>query len=141
MADDVTEDLWFHGRDQDPVFNEDQPAFFAAERDDVEMWAGRGGVVLTAKLAVVKPAGEEALMRIAEEMGLEDVFDEEYSDFPDVSSYLYDERVRRRLEEEGYDSYRGEDGYLYVTVVWNPDLIERISLEPYWGAAVTAPTV
>jgi hypothetical protein len=138
MDAEMTDEFWFHGRDQDPVFDEDRPAFFATERDDVEMWAARGGVVLTAKLAVVKPVGEEVLMRIAEDMGLENVFDEAFSDFPDVSTYLYDERVRRRLEEEGYDSYQGEDGYLFVTVVWNPSLIERISLEP-WDAADTAP--
>jgi hypothetical protein len=140
MDGDVMEELWFHGRDRDPVFNEDQPAFFAAERNDVEMWAGRGGVVLTAKLAVVKPAGETVLMRIAKELGLEDVFDDEFSDFPDVSTYLYDERVRHRLEQEGYDSYRGEDGYLFVTVVWNPGLIERVSLEP-WGAPPASPAL
>lgn len=127
----LEDDLWYHGRDVDPVFDADRPAFFATSREDVEMWAARGGVVLTARLAVTNPAREEVLLTLAEEMGLPDVFDEDFSDFPDVSSYLYEPRVRRRLEELGYDAYRGEDGYLFVTVVWNPDLIQTVSLEPW----------
>lgn len=126
----MSEEIWFHGRSEEPTFDDDRPAFFAPERTDVEMWAS-GGVVLSARLSNVKPAGETALMRIAEELGLQNVFDEKFTDFPDVSTYLYDERVRRRLEEEGFDSYEGEDGYLWVTVVWNPALIEAVSVDPW----------
>lgn len=114
----LEDDLWYQ-----PVFDADRPAFFATSREDVEMWAARGGVVLTARLAVTNPAREEVLLTLAEELGLPDVFDEDF--------VLYEPRVRRRLEELGYDAYRGEDGYLFVTVVWNPDLIQTVSLEPW----------
>lgn len=91
------------------------------------------------QLDVRNPIDGIALRDLALEMGLEDVFDEGFSDFPDVSSYLYNERVRRKLEELGYDSYRGEDGYLWVTVVWDPDRIRVLSHCPY-GVSNTGKT-
>lgn len=132
--DDVESDIWYHGRREALPFNRDRPTFFADKRDDVELWAS-DGVVVTARINTIKPAYEDKLLQLADELGLEDVFSED-SEFPDVSTYLYDERVRRRLDEEGYDSYRGEDGFLYVTVVWNPDLIEVLSIDP-WNAPAT----
>jgi hypothetical protein len=70
-------------------------------------------------------------MEIAAELGLPDVFSEDFTDFPDVSTYLEDPQVRRKLEERGFDSYVGEDGYLYVAVVWNPELIRKLTVSPF----------
>lgn len=44
----LEDELWYHDWDADPVFDADRPAFFATSREDVEMWAARGGVVLSA---------------------------------------------------------------------------------------------
>lgn len=133
-ADYVESDIWYHGRREELPFQGGRPIFFADKRDDVELWAN-DGVVVTARINTKKPAFEDKLLKLAEELGLDDVFSDD-SEFPDVSTYLYDERVRQRLDEEGYDCYRGEDGFLYVTVVWNPDLIEVLSIDP-WNAPAT----
>lgn len=125
-------DMWYHARKIPIVgFSDDTPAFFTDNNDDLTLWAGTDGYVVTAELAVSRPVGEAELHRIALELGCDDCFDPDFADFPDVSSYLYDARVRRRLEELGYDGYRGEDGYLWVTVVWNPAAIRITSHETY----------
>ncbi len=125
-------EAWFHAR-KDPIeyFSPDTLAFFTDNDEDLSLWAGRSGYVVTADLQTDNPIGDLALHKLALEMGLEDCFDGEFSDFPDVSSYLYNPEVRRRLEELGFDSYQGEDGYLWVTVVWNPEQIRILSHEPY----------
>lgn len=124
--------VWYHGR---PVaemdFEQDRPAFFSCEREGVEMFARRDGFVLEAEILSVSPCRENDLMAIARELGLPDVYDEDFTDFPDVSTYLEDPRVRRILEARGFDSYVGEDGYLYVAVVWEPDLIRKMTVGPF----------
>ena len=123
---------WFHGRSEpDMIFDEDRPAFFSHEREGVEFFAGSEGFVLEAELLSVSPCRENHLMEIAAELGLPDVFSEDFTDFPDVSTYLEYPQVRRKLEERGFDSYVGEDGYLYVAVVWNPDLIRKLTVSPF----------
>lgn len=47
-----------------------------------------------------------------------------------MSSYLEYPQMRRKLEELGYDSYVGEDGYLYAAVVWDPELIAMVTVGP-----------
>lgn len=125
-------ETWFHAR-KDPIthFSPDTPAFFTDNDDDLSLWSGKDGFVVTADIKLANPIGDLALHKLALEMGLEDCFDEEFSDFPDVSTYLYNPDVRRRLEALGHDSYQGEDGYLWVTVVWDPNLISILSHEPY----------
>ncbi|NTF17327.1 hypothetical protein G6L37_02625 [Agrobacterium rubi] len=126
------EGMWYHGRPEETMeFDEDRPAFFSHEREPIGFFAGADGYVLEAEIMSSSPCGETDLMAIAKELGLPDVFDEDFSDFPDVSTYLENPLVRRRLEEMGFDSYAGEDGYLYVAVVWNPDLIRKISVSPF----------
>lgn len=126
------DETWFHGRRAEiPVFSPDRPAFFASSLEDVSMWAGRGGYVAEAELEVRNPIDDSQLRAIALGMGLEDVYSEGFADFPDVSSYLYNPRIRRKLEELGFDAYRGEDGYLFVTVVWNPAQIRIVDCGRY----------
>lgn len=133
--------VWFHGRSaSEMVFDDDRPAFFAHEREGVEFFAGREGFVLEAELMSVSPCRENHLMEIAAELGLPDVFSEDFTDFPDVSTYLEYPQVRRKLEERGFDSYVGEDGYLYVAVVWNPDLIRKMTVSPFNEADQTSST-
>ncbi len=133
--------MWFHGRpDTEMGFDGDRPAFFSWEREGVEMFAGRNGFVLEAELLSASPCGEQDLMTIARELGLPDVFDPDFTDFPDVSTYLFDARVRRMLEHRGFDSYVGEDGYLYVAVVWNPELIRKLTVSPFSEADPSAST-
>lgn len=123
---------WFHGRPEEGVaFDADRPAFFASERDGVELFAGEEGFVTTVRIKSIKPASEQVLLELADELGLPDVYGEDFTDFPDVSSHLERPEMRRRLDELGYDSYVGEDGYLYVAVVWNPSLIDVVSLDRF----------
>ena len=128
----LAEGTWYHGRkDADMEFEADRPAFFSADRDGVELFSGRDGHVLEAEIMSVSPCREEHLLAIAEALGLPDVYDEEFSDFPDVSTYLEYPEVRRVLESRGFDSYVGEDGYLWVCVVWNPELIRKVAVGPF----------
>ena len=129
--EDRTMATWFHARSV-PVesFGADQPAFFAERLEDLEMW-GEGGHVVEAEIRCDHPVRDLQLHEIALGLGLPDVFDPDFSEFPDVSSYLYDRRVRRILDERGFDGFAGEDGYLFVTVVWNPDQIAVLSHRPF----------
>ena len=124
--------IWFHGRQSENMaFDIDRPAFFTCEREGVEMFSGRQGFVLEAELLATHPCRETDLLTIASELGLPDVFSDDYTDFPDVSTYLENPDVRRELEKRGFDGYVGEDGYLYVVIVWDPDLIKTISVNPF----------
>lgn len=129
-------ETWYHAR-KEPIeaFAPDTLAFFTVNDDDLSLWAGKSGYVVTADLLISNPIGDLALHKLALEMGLEDCYDEAFSDFPDVSSYLYNPDVRRRLENMGYDGYEGEDGYLWVAVVWNPEQIRILSHEEYVPAS------
>lgn len=134
----MVEGEWFHGRNNSGcVFDPDRPAFFAHERDGVEMFAGRSGMVTTARIISHRPATEDVLTKFATELSLPDVYGEDFTDFPDVSSYLEYPEMRRMLEDNGYDSYVGEDGYLYVAVVWDPSRIEIISTDPFNDNTIT----
>lgn len=125
-------DTWYHARCE-PItsFSADRPAFFTDNDDDLSLWSGKEGFVVKADLRIANPIGDIELHKLALEMGLEDCFNGEFSEFPDVSSYLYNPDVRRRLESLGYDGYQGEDGYLWVSVVWNPAQISVLTHEPY----------
>jgi hypothetical protein len=124
--------VWYHGRPGVEMdFDPDRPAFFSCEREGVEFFAGTDGFVLEAELLATSPCRENHLTEIAAELGLPDVFGDDFTDFPDVSSYLENPMVRRKLEEKGFDSYVGEDGYLYAAVVWNPDLIRKLTVSPF----------
>lgn len=132
MSQDPVRKTWFHGRRaSDLRFEGDRPAFFAAERDQVEQFSGPYGHVIEARIKIERPIDENRLLSIGDEMGLEDVLHEDYDGFPGASDYLFDSRMRRNLEQLGYDGYIDFDGPIYAAIVWNPAQIEIIDHRPF----------
>jgi hypothetical protein len=135
MTETVQDQRWYHGTDHaDMRFRPDQPAFFAASPKDAKSFAGKDGYIIEARLDVRRPIDEDRLLNVGVALGIVkdagELFSADYSDFPDVSSFLDHARVRRHLEQLGYDGYWGTDGYFEAAVVWNPDLIHVIRTVP-----------
>lgn len=132
MSSAPMSEIWYHGRVHEIAgFDPDRPAFFAKLREEVEPFVGPHGYVVEARITVHRPIDGDALLKLAEEMGLEDVYAEDYDGFPGPSDHLYDSRMRRRLEQLGYDAFMDNDGYISAIVVWDPSKIEILSQEPF----------
>ena len=127
MAIVVSDSTWHHGRPDESVgFDPDRPAFFASDQEDCGFFAGDLGHQIEARLRIDNPIDEGALLKLAAEMGLEDVYAEDFDGFPGATTHLFDSRVRRRLEDLGYDGYVDIDGYILAAVVWDPSRIEIV---------------
>ena len=75
-------DYWYHARETDNFsFDQDRPAFFSADCEDLSLWTGKDGYVATAVLDVTNPVDDLELRKIALDIGLEDVFSEDFEDF------------------------------------------------------------
>lgn len=132
MAEITASTTWFHGRPPESLaFEEDRPAFFAMLREETEQFAGPNGFVIEARITFTKPIDETALLHLADDLGMEDVLDEEYDGFPGGSDHLFDSRMRRKLDELGYDAYLDYDGPIYTVIVWNPAQIEIVDHRPF----------
>lgn len=134
--------VWYHGTDQQSVqFAPDRPVFFAAAYRDAASFAGDNGFIVSARLTCKQPINEDDLLKVGVKLGLirdaGDLFSADYDDFPDVSSFLSHAKVRRYLEQLGYDAYWGTDGYFEAVVVWHPNLIQIDDISPV-GPSETA---
>lgn len=135
MEAKISDQSWYHGTDRrDVQFAPDRLVFFAADPKHAASFAGRPGFLVKARLSCQHPINEDDLLQVGVTLGIirhaGDLFSADYPDFPDVSSFLSHAKVRRYLEQRGYDAYWGTDGYFEAVVVWNPELIRIESVTP-----------
>ena len=144
-AIDDTRILGFHGRGGFPTFDKNRPVFMGERMQDVRFYAenvSKGHPTITAYRANIEnPADWDALQEVftdyGEEVGHGVMEDESGRNNPargiwteNPLDHLYNPEIIRRLREEGYDGYRGEDmlinGYINVVVAFDPTVLDHV---------------